>query len=441
MATKTLFGKGVRAGAFVTAAGLCFVALAGCSSSTGDSEGSASGELEILVSSASASDAAFAQMNEAFEAAYPDIEVTMSSVDNSTYPATKSSRLTAGNVDIVVLKSFVETPEFAADSTSDDVLLAQAGGLVDLTEEDFMDNYTPSVLDSQAVDGEQYAIPTGLSYSTGVYYNKAIFEELGLSVPTTWSELQTVMSTLSTAGVTPFGIGGKDTWPAGLIMLGGVASLYPTADDKNELVEALWDNSTSLADGTALEVLERTQEIYEHGQANFAGTGYDELPASFAAGSFAMTVDGTWNEPTIATAVADAFEIGYFPLPISDDAAANAFLNGKIELQLGVASNAPNKDAAMAWMEFFSEPENYQAFVETSGFSPSQPDIEVSEFLTSIDSYTSTFQPAWDTLWVANNAAGQDAVYPFNYPALSPLGSDDAEQAAQSAQTAWEGAF
>lgn len=441
MATKKLFSRRMHLSAFAAVAALGAITLAGCGQSGSAGDDSSSEDLEILVSSASASDAAFAAISDAFEAANPDIKVTLSAVDNDTYPATKSSRLTAGNVDIVVLKSFVETPDFAKDSTSDDVLLAQAGGLVDLTDEDFMKNYTSSVLETQAIGGKQFAVPTGLSYSTGVYYNKAIFDQYGLSVPTTWSELESVMSTLAAGGVTPFGIGGKDTWPAGLAMLGGVASLYPTADDKTQLVEGLWDGSVSLTDEKPLEVLERTQQILQNGQANLAGTGYDEIPAGFAAGDFAMTIDGTWNEPTVAAAVGDQFEVGYFPLPIADNADDNAFLNGKIELQLGVASNAPHKDAAIKWLSFFSDPKNYQTFVEKSGFSPSQPDIAVSDFLTSIEPYTSTFEPAWDTLWIANNDAGQDAVYPFNYPALAPLGSDDAQQAAQSAETAWKSAF
>ncbi|WEG09797.1 extracellular solute-binding protein [Microbacterium horticulturae] len=420
------------------------ISLAGCSGNTSDgteASGDPSGDLQILVSSASASDAAFTAISDAFEKKYPDVKVTLSTVSNDNYPATKSSRLTAGNVDIIVVKNFVEVPDFASDSTSDDVLLAKSGGLVDLTGEPFMKNYTPSVLDTQAIGGKQYAVPTGLSYSTGVYYNKAIFDKYGLEVPTTWSELQKVMSTLKDKGVNPFGIGGKDSWPAGLAMLGAVGSAYPTADDKNALVEGLWKNTVSLTDDKPLSILQKTETIFQNAQPNFAGTGYDDIPAGFAKGDYAMTIDGTWNEPTIESAVNGAFDFGYFPLPTSDDAADNAMLNGKIELQLAVSSGAKNKTAALAWLDFFSDPANYKTFLEKSGFSSAQPDIAATPFLESIAKYTSTFQPAWDTLWIANNKAGQDAVFPFNYPALAPLGPDDASQAAAAAQKAWSAAF
>jgi raffinose/stachyose/melibiose transport system substrate-binding protein len=444
MATKKLQAtRLIRRGIIAATAIVAVTTMTACSSSESSpsSAEKPTGALQILVSSADASDAAFEAINAGFEKMYPDVEVTLSSVSNDNYPATKSSRLTAGNVDILVVKNMVEVPDFATDATSDDVLLARSGGLVDLSDESFMTRFTPSVLDAQAIDGKQYSIPTGLSYSTGVYYNEAIFEEYGLSVPTTWSELQSVMATLKDAGVAPFGIGGKDTWPAGLAMLGTMASTYPTAADKEELVEGLWTNTVKLTDAEPQSVLEKTETIFENGQANFAGTGYDEIPAGFADGKFAMTVDGTWNEPTINSAVNGAFDYGYFPLPASENAEDNSLLNGKIELQLGIASNAQNEGAALAWMDYLSDPTNYESFVTTSGFSPAQPDVAVSDFLKSIEMYTGSFEPAWDVKWVANNKAGQDAVYPFNYPALSPLGSNEAAQAAEAAQTAWKAAF
>jgi ABC-type sugar transport system, periplasmic component len=208
MATKKLrtartLGRTVVAAALATT----MISLASCSGSAtpSGSGGEISGDLQILVSSAAASDAAFKAVTDAFEDKYPDVKVTLSSVSNDNYPATKSSRLTAGNVDIFVVKNFVEVPDYAAESTSDDVLLARSGGLLDLTNESFMSKYTDTVLEAQAIDGKQYAVPTGLSYSTGVYYNKKIFADAGLEVPTTWSELENVMSTLKGSGVTPSG--------------------------------------------------------------------------------------------------------------------------------------------------------------------------------------------------------------------------------------------
>jgi ABC-type sugar transport system, periplasmic component len=196
--------------------------LAACGGGSSDSEsgesGSAgssdlSGSLNILVSSASASDAAFNAITDAFKVKYPNVDAKVTSVPNDSYPATKSAQLSAGSADIIVVKNFVEAPSYAADSTSDDVLMAQAGGLVDLTDQAFMKNYTPSVLDAQAIGDKQYAVPTGLSYSTGLYYNKTIFTDNGLEAPTTWSELEKVIDTLTGKGITPSASVGRTRGP------------------------------------------------------------------------------------------------------------------------------------------------------------------------------------------------------------------------------------
>lgn len=444
MATKRLRGSGLARRVLVGAVAFAAIGgLAGCSSSapSGSSGGTPSGKLQILVSSADASDAAFRAIDSAFEKKYPKVDVVFSTVSNDNYPATKSARLTAGNVDVFVVKNMRDTPSYAKESESDDARLADAGGLIDLTKKSFMKRFTSTVLDAQSIKGKQFAVPTGLSYETGIYYNKSIFEKNGLTVPATWDEFVKVIGTLKSKGITPFGVGGKDGWPAGLPMLGSVGSLNPTASDKEALAKALWTNKAKLTDEQSVKVLQQTQEVLDNTQQGAAGAGYDAIPAGFAAGSYAMVPDGTWNEPTIAAAVGSSFEFGYFPFPGSDDAKDNALLNGKIELQLAVPTSSKNQTAALAWLDFFSQPANYKTFLEKSGFSSAEPNISTTDFLQSIEKYTATYQPAWDQIWVANNKAGQNAVFPFNYPALAPLGFSTPDEAAKAAQTAWAAAF
>lgn len=429
----------VRVGALGLAGALALGALSGCSSSgsAGGDSSKPSGTLNVLVSSADASDAAFKTLNKDFHEKYPDVTVKFSSVPNNNFTAARSSRLTAGNVDIT-LAAPTQVPSYVKGATeTDDNTAADNGLFTDLSKEKFLDNFTPSVIDSLKYKGKSYTVPTGLSYYTGVFYNKALFEKNGISVPTTWSEFQAAATKLQAAGVAPLGIGGKDSWPAGLTMIASVQSLYPSASDKKTLAADLWKKSAKLDDDKQVEVLDRVKSMYDIAQKNFAGVAYSAIPAAFANGEVAMTVDGTWDQTTIDQAVAGKFDYGYFPLPASDDAAANATLGGKVELRMVVPTSAPNKSAAMAYLDFFSQPSEYKKFVKTTGFAPAQPNIPSSAFLQSIEKYTKTFSPAWDTVWTPNSKAGQAAVFPFNYTAISPLGTASPDAAAKAAQAAW----
>jgi raffinose/stachyose/melibiose transport system substrate-binding protein len=418
--------------------------LAGCSSGGSGSASSSttpSGTLNIAVSSADSSDAAFKAINAAFEKKYPKVNLKFSAIPNNNYNAAKSSRLTAGNVDILIAAP-TQVPKYvAAGSESDDSRAADAGVFLDLTKQPFMKDYTPTLLKSLAYKGKQYTIPTGVSYYTGVFYNKTMFAKDGLSVPTTWNQFVALMKKIKATGVAPLGIGGKDSWPAGLTMISAVQGLYPTQADKDALSKDLWTKKVSLTSAAPMTVLDRVNTMYTYAETNFSGVSYAAVPAGFAAGNYAMTPDGTWDQPTIAAAVGNKFRYGYFPIPTSDTAKDNAVLGGKVDLRLAIAAATKNKTAALAYLAFFSDPTNYKTYVKISGTAPAEPNIPSSTFLAGIKQYTGTFSPAWDTIWIANSKAGAGATFPFNYPGISPLGAGSVTTAAAASEKDWLAGF
>lgn len=440
--TKLREGRTARRGLTALTAVAIIGVLAGCASTPATGPTSApSGTLNIVVSSADASDAAFKAINTAFEAKYPKVNVKFSAIPNNNYTAAKSSRLTAGNVDILIAAPTTVPKYVTTDSASDDSRAADAGVFLDLSNEPFMKNFTPTLLKAIAYKGKQYTVPTGVSYYTGVYYNKTMFTKLGLTIPTTWNEFVTLCDTLKKQGIAPLGIGGKDSWPAGLTMISAVQGLYPTQGDKEALAQGLWQKTVKLTDSKPQSVLDRVKQMYDFAEPNFAGVSYAAVPAGFASGQYAMTPDGTWDQPVIEAAVGSKFSYGYFPIPTSDNAANNKYLGGKVDLRLAVASSTKNKAAALAYLGFFSDPKNYATFVKISGTAPAEQNIPTSAFLDSIKSYTSTFSPAWDTLWIANSKAGAAAVFPFNYPGIAPLGTGTAAAAANQSQSDWAAGF
>ncbi|MCA0251528.1 MAG: extracellular solute-binding protein [Actinobacteria bacterium] len=233
------------------------------------------GELNILVSSAAGSDAGFEAINAAFAKKYPGVKVNFTSVPNENYNQTRTSRLTAGSIDIG-LANPQQLPDYVpASNMGDDARLADAGGFVDLTSQPFMARFIPSVLEKITYKGKNYTVPTGLSYYSGMTYNKKIFTDNNIQIPTTWDEFVKVCQDLKAKGITPISIGGKDT--AGIVMLAVAQSLYPTVQDKQALAKGLYDYSIKLNEGKQLDVLQKTEQIYTFAQDNFAGSNYSQM--------------------------------------------------------------------------------------------------------------------------------------------------------------------
>jgi len=393
-----------------------------------------SGDLNILVSSATGSDAGFKAVNDGFAKKYTGVKVNFTSIPNEDYNQARTARLSAGSID-VGLAFPVELPSYVpASNEGDDARLADAGGFVDLTGQPFLAKFNQSVMDKIKYKGKSYTVPTGLSYYTGMMYNKAIFSKYSASVPTTWDDFLSLCEMFKGKGVQPVGIGGKDT--AGINALALCQSLYPTADDKQNLAKGLYGYTVTLNTGTQLQLLQQLSQIYGLAEPNFAGVNYATMTSDFINGKFAMMNDGTWNVTSLQQGGGSKLDFGYFPLPASSTAGDNAFLGGKVELSLAVPSNAKNQPAAMAWLQFFSD--NYKLFNDKAGFAPSQTGVTSNAFYSSIADYTSTFQPAWDTIWIPDTKAGPNAQVPWNWAGLKPMGNLDVQAAADASEKDWE---
>ena len=167
MATKSLRGRRAHWAVGLTVTAL---ALAGCSGGAPANSASVptaaeqvTGELNVLVSSASGSDAGFKAVNAAFAQKYPQVKVNFAAVPNENYNQARSSRLSAGTID-VGLAGPKELPSYVPESNKgDDARLADAGGFVDLTDQPFMKKFSASVLDKIKYAGKNYTVPTGLS--------------------------------------------------------------------------------------------------------------------------------------------------------------------------------------------------------------------------------------------------------------------------------------
>jgi len=98
--------------------------------------------------------------------------------------------------------------------------LVEAGLMLDLTDvaeaEGWKDKiYPPSLLDSCTVDGRIYCAPVNIHSPEWLWLSNKVYEDLGLPVPTNWTEFVASAPQVEAAGKIPLALGGQP-WQSNL---------------------------------------------------------------------------------------------------------------------------------------------------------------------------------------------------------------------------------
>ena len=259
---------------------------------------------------------AFAQIIDAFHAEYPYITVEQEIVTNDPAAILKA-RIATGEVPDIFQ---------GANDTMD---IAQGGYIMELTGEPFLNNITDEARSASSftdADGHTWAMPVDGSCE-GIFYNKDIFAKYDLAVPTTLSELETVIRTLEENGVTPFAMGFKDAWTIKPVSLVAASSAIYGKDITWDTKKNEGEASFAGTEGWST-TFELTRMVYMHGNTRTAfDTDYNGACAMMANGEAAMMINGLWALEPIRQINPDV-NLGMMAMPASrltTPSAARAF--------------------------------------------------------------------------------------------------------------------
>ena len=277
---------------------------------------------------------------EAFNTLYPDVKVNLvTNKDVGQYVQMQQVRFLAGEeVDVTSVRG-----EYIRD-------FAEAGYLLDLSGyTDLIDRALPSALDQVVVDGKYYVLPKTLNM-IGVWYNKAIFADLGLEIPTNWDEFLAVCKTIQDSGITPLAQGVMDGWTAYFDVYGFIHKVFaedPEIFDKIERGEAKYTDPEWIAAFTSMK--EFLEMGYVH--KNSLALTYDQARSLFMQGEVAMQIQGEWAMSEIERDNVNNLDFGAFPLPYNapGEEMVVPFEVGSSE---GIAASSKNMDAALEFLRF-----------------------------------------------------------------------------------------
>jgi multiple sugar transport system substrate-binding protein len=253
---------------------------------------------------------------------YTDIEATELKVQvkqwNAAHPSTKVNLVFNGGNDSALQKTVAgftagNYPDVAYEYGSSAAQLAKQPKLLDLTDKvkaadvDWSDFY-PSEQQAATVNGKIVGVPA-LVDNLSLVYNKALFAQAGIAVPTnswTWQDFRTAAKKLTNASTRNYGWayvndGSEDTVWRFLAMLWQAGGDLLTKDNK----KPAFDSSAGLA------ALQQLRDMAVTDKSVYLDTGNDNYLNLFNSGKIGMLWTGPWDLSSINANV--KYGVTYLP--------------------------------------------------------------------------------------------------------------------------------
>ena len=258
--------------------------------------------------------------------------------------------------------SQLETALAAGDNP--EIMMGNPGLYVDLIDEGFVKDLTGNEVILQlgltsgdmgdvSYNGKWYAYPVDFK-SWGIFYNIDLFDQLGLTVPTTESELLAVCAKLKEAGIDPWAEWYADGASVDINMR-TVVWTQALANGDNDMFEKLMSGEKKVTDypyfAQGLETWAR--RIGNWARSDATSNHQTDANEVFISGNAGMLYQGTWNIGSIEALIEGTdFHYGFFLCP-TDDSGKESVLNVQVDQAFMINPKSDDVDMASKFMEYW----------------------------------------------------------------------------------------
>lgn len=243
---------------------------------------------------------------------------------------------------------------------------------------------------SSEIDGKIYGMPFNKSTEV-IWYNKTLFDELGLEVPKTFEEFAQVAKTITEK---------KGIVGAGFDALNNFYTTYL----KNKGVD--FNSETDVTSAESVEAANYYLDGIKEGYFRIAGTDM-YLSGPFANETLGMYVGSNAGESFVKQGVDGKFEIGVAPYP------AESVMQQGTDLYMFSSATAEQRTAAFEYLKFLTSTENQITWGVETGYIPAtHAAISSDEYKNSGSLVSSILEEATSkNLFINDVAPGVDSAY------------------------------
>jgi len=306
----------------------------------------------------------------AFQAKYPKVKINLvnAGTGDKQYTALQNAVAAGSGVPDVAQIEYYAVLQFALSKSLANISGYGAASL--------KSDFTPGPWNAVTPSGGVYGLPLD-SGPMALFYNKEVFDELDLDVPTTWDEYVEAGRTIrqekpESCIVNDSGDAGFTTsmiWQAGgtPFQTDGESVTIDLADEGTQKWTGVWNQL--IEDELACDIAGWTEEWYK----------------ALGDGTIATMPIGAWAPGVFASSVPDgAGKWRVAPMPTYDGEAATAENGGSAQ---SVLKQSDDPDLAAAFVRWLNHDEGIEPFLESGGFPATVDDLKDPEFVSKKDKY------------------------------------------------------
>ncbi|QND45469.1 extracellular solute-binding protein (plasmid) [Rhizobium lusitanum] len=237
--------------------------------------------------------------------------------------------------------------------------------LVDLSNLSSQANVNESFKAVVRADGKVYGVPFGTAQGGGIFYNRKIYQELGLSVPKTWAEFMANNEKVKAAGKVAIAQTYRDTWTSQLFVLADYYNLNAAVPN---FAEDYTNNKIKYATTpAAMKGFEHLKEVHDAGLMNedFGAASYDDGLRMVATGEAAHYPMLTFAIGALKQDYSDNLnDVGFFAQP-GDDASKNG-LTVWMPAAAYIPTGSKHIDEAKKFVDFVGSVEGCKIMMATN---------------------------------------------------------------------------
>jgi glucose/mannose transport system substrate-binding protein len=245
--------------------------------------------------------------------------------------------------------------------------------ITDLYEEQGWNEVMPQALtDLMTQDDEVYQVTVGVHRGNGLWYNKKLLDENGISVGETMSvdEFIEAADALQAAGVTPLCVGDSGIWATAQLFENTLLGVLGP-----EKYMGLWDGTTAFDSPEAKEAMAVYGQMLEYQNEDHSALSWDQAVKALMEGRCAFNSMGDWAYGEFVNAqLEDNVDFGW----VSHPGTAGSFMivaDGFV-----LANGAPNELGTKNWLRVMGSKEAQEAFNPLKGSICARTDCDRAKF-------------------------------------------------------------